>query len=99
MKKMLLSVIAATSLMLASDIPDQYQKCIGCHGVSGEKQAFGKSLRLSEMTSVDISHALLGYQDGSYGGPMKGLMKAQIAGLDDLDIVIIADYLGKDVAQ
>ena len=36
-----------------------------------------------------------GYKDGSYGGPMKGLMKGQVAKLSDADIKAVADYMGK----
>ena len=37
--------------------------------------------------------ALHGYKDGSYGGPMKGVMKGQVARLSDADITDIAKQI------
>ena len=34
-----------------------------------------------------------GYKDGSFGGPMKGLMIGQAKKLSDADIVAIADHI------
>ncbi|MGB5965186.1 MAG: c-type cytochrome [Sulfurimonadaceae bacterium] len=72
-----------------------YKKCAGCHGASGEKVALGKSKVINEMSKADIVAALNGYKDGTYGGPMKGLMKGQVAALSDADMQAIADIIGK----
>jgi len=53
--------------------------CKGCHGGNFEKKALGKSLIVSEMTKAEVNAAMVGYKDGSYGGPMKGIMKGQVA--------------------
>ncbi len=47
------------------------------------------------MTKADIIAAMKGYKDGTYGGPMKGLMKGQAASLSDADIEAIANQIGK----
>ena len=47
------------------------------------------------MTKAEIVASLKGYQDGTYGGAMKGLMVGQVKGLDDASIQAIADQIGK----
>ena len=93
MKKVLvlLAVIGLSTAAMA----DAYAKCAGCHGLNGEKSALNKSKIISDMTKADIVAALNGYKDGSYGGPMKGLMKGQVASLSAADITAIAEKVGK----
>ena len=94
MKKVLIAgLILVASASIAS--ADAYTKCAGCHGAAGEKVALGKSKVIKDMTKADIVAAMNGYKDGSYGGPMKGLMKGQVASLSDADIQAIADKIGK----
>lgn len=93
MKKVLvlLAVLGLSSVAMA----DAYKKCAGCHGAKGEKSALNKSKIISEMSKADIVAALNGYKDGSYGGPMKGLMKGQVASLSAADITAISEKIGK----
>lgn len=70
-----------------------YLKCAGCHGQSADKQALGKSAALKGWDAKKIATALKGYKDGSYGGPMKGLMKSQVANLSDEDIDALSTYI------
>jgi len=93
MKKVLvfLAVLGLSTAAMA----DAYAKCAGCHGANGEKKALGKSKVIAEMSKADIVAALHGYKDGSYGGPMKGLMKGQVASLSDADITAISEKIGK----
>ena len=94
MKKLVIaSLIVVASASIAS--ADAYQKCAGCHGASGEKSALNKSKIIKDMSKADITAALHGYKDGTYGGPMKGLMKGQVGSLSDADIQAIADKIGK----
>ena len=83
-----------TSMLLANDT---YKKCVGCHGVNGEKKALGKSLVIADMNSTEIVTALNGYKDGTYGGPMKSIMKGQVAKLTQEEIEEIATYISKKV--
>ncbi|WP_373074049.1 cytochrome c [Sulfurimonas sp.] len=69
--------------------------CKGCHGQNWEKAALGKSKIVADMSHADIATALKGYKDGSYGGPMKGLMKGQVAKYSDADLDAFAQTIGK----
>jgi cytochrome c-type protein NapB len=69
--------------------------CKGCHGANWEKKALGKSKVVSEMAHADIASALKGYKAGTYGGPMKGLMKGQVAKYSDADLEAFAQTIGK----
>ncbi|MEA3289397.1 MAG: cytochrome C [Campylobacterota bacterium] len=60
--------------------------CKGCHGANWEKKALGKSKVVSEMTKQEVSDSLVGYKNGTYGGPMKGVMKGQVARYSDADL-------------
>jgi len=93
MKKVLvlLAVLGLSSVAMA----DAFKKCVSCHGAHGEKKALNKSKIISDMSKADIVAALNGYKDGSYGGPMKGLMKGQVASLSAADIKAIAEKIGK----
>ena len=93
MKKVivLLAVLGLSTMSMA----DAFKKCAGCHGANGEKKALGKSKVISDMSKADIKSAIHGYKDGTYGGPMKGLMKGQVASLSDADIDAIAAKIGK----
>ncbi|WP_375723949.1 cytochrome C [Arcobacter sp. KX21116] len=91
MKKILL----LTSILACVAFANPYAKCVACHGANGEKAALGKSKIIKDMSKAEIVSALKGYKDGTYGGPMKGVMKAQVATLSDADIQTIADQIGK----
>jgi len=93
MKKTILGLTLISTMMLASDGAALYSKCAGCHGTQGEKKALGKSQVINEMSQTDLVTALNGYKDGSYGGPMKGLMKGQVAKLNNADIEALATYI------
>jgi cytochrome c-type protein NapB len=60
--------------------------CKGCHGANFEKHALGKSKIVKDMTKAEIAAALVGYKHGTYGGPMKGVMKGQVARYSDADL-------------
>ncbi len=93
MKKVIafIAILGLSSVLSA----DAYTKCAGCHGQNGEKKALGKSKIIKDMTKVDIVAAMKGYKAGTYGGPMKGLMKGQVASLSDADMTAIAEKVGK----
>jgi len=80
--------------MLSADV--QIQKCTGCHGTNFEKAALGRSKIVNEMTSDEINASIFGYQDGSYGGPMKGLMKGQVIGMTQEDVYQVIWYINEN---
>ena len=96
MKKviLLLTTVFALSLM-ANDGASLYKKCASCHGAQAEKKALGKSKVIKGWTKEDLVAALKGYKDGSYGGPMKGLMKSQVVAYDDAKIDAVSEYISK----
>ena len=77
----------------AADGAALYKKCTACHGVSGEKKALGKSAIIKGWEAEKTVAALKGYKAGTYGGAMKGLMKGQVAALDDAQIESIAKFI------
>jgi cytochrome c-type protein NapB len=94
MKKIVTTIVAltATTALMAGV---NAGACKGCHGQSFEKKALGKSKDVSAMTHADIAAALKGYKAGTYGGPMKGLMKGQVAKYSDADLDAFALTVGK----
>jgi len=72
-----------------------YKVCSSCHGVSGEKKALNKSQVIQGWSEIQVSTAMNGYKDGSYGGAMKGLMKSQVTKLSDEDISALSKYISE----
>ena len=91
--KTLLLILGITSILAAADGAALYKKCASCHGAVGEKRALNKSKVINEMSKKEIVAALKGYKDGSYGGPMKALMKGQIASYSEDDINTVAAFI------
>jgi cytochrome c len=83
--------LLGTSLM--ADGATIYKKCAGCHGANGEKAALGKSKIIKDLSETELMTAMKGYKDGSYGGPMKGLMKGQVAKLSDADVDAVVKHM------
>jgi len=70
-----------------------YKTCIACHGANAEKQALNKSQVIKGWESAKTVAALQGYKEGTYGGPMKAMMKSQVTKLSDAEIRAVADYI------
>ena len=85
MKKIVLTTIfaAATAASLSAA---SIAACATCHGASFEKAALGKSQIVKGWDAAKVEAALKGYKDGTYGGPMKGVMAGQVKNLSDADI-------------
>jgi len=94
--KRVIKVMAAGALLASSALyASATAKCVGCHGADFGKSALGKSKIVKDMSKEDIVAALKGYQDGTYGGPMKAMMAGQVKDLDDASIQAIADEIKK----
>jgi len=91
------TLITLTTLGLLSVTASAFdtKACAGCHGANFEKAALGKSKIVKDMTAEEITKALTGYKDGSYGGAMKGVMKGQVAKMSEADIKAVAEKHGK----
>ena len=72
-----------------------FSKCASCHGINAEKKALGKSQVIKGWDIAKIENALGGYKNGTYGGSMKGLMKAQVTSLSEKDITLLAKHISK----
>ncbi len=85
MKKLVLSTIiaAATAASLSAA---SIAACAGCHGADFSKPALGKSQVVKGWDAAKIEASLKGYKDGTYGGPMKGVMAGQVKNLSEADI-------------
>lgn len=95
----IVKVIALASLLAPTLYGASIAACKGCHGANFEKKAMGKSKEVNKMSKADIVAAIKGYKDGSYGGPMKGIMKGQVVNLSDADIEAMAvEILGGGAA-
>ena len=93
LKSLIIAGAILGSTTLLADGATLYKKCASCHGANGEKVALGKSKVIAQMSEADLNTAMNGYKDGSYGGPMKGLMKGQVAKLSSDDIASLSAYI------
>lgn len=93
-QKTLLGLVILGSLNVAiASGADIYKKCSSCHGVQGEKKALGRSAVIKGWEVEKLISALKGYKNGTYGGPMKGLMKGQVSDLNDTQIQAVAKFI------
>ena len=87
-------MLLAGSTLLMADGAATYAKCVGCHGGNGEKKALGKSAVIAGQDAAKTVEQLKGYKAGTlnvYG--MGGLMKGQVASMDDAAIQAVADHI------
>jgi cytochrome c-type protein NapB len=95
MKKIVIASIATLALVTAASAAVNGKACAACHGANFEKHAMGKSKIVKDMSHADIAAALKGYKAGTYGGPMKGIMKGQVARYSDADLEAFSKTIGK----
>jgi len=95
MKKVVLTVLALGAMsFLAADGAAAYKKCAGCHGAKGEKKALGKSAVIAGWDVAKTEEALKGYKAGTRNvNGMGGLMKGQVASMDDAAIKAVSEYI------
>lgn len=70
-----------------------FVSCAGCHGANAQNAALGKSQIIKGWDEAKTLAALKGYKDGSYGGAMKGMMKAQVDNKSDAQLEALAKYI------
>lgn len=71
------------------------EKCANCHGKMGRKSAFGKSAAIGSLTQEELIHAIKGYQEGTYGGSMKGMMKQEVKSFNEKEIEAVSKYISE----
>jgi len=93
-----LAVIKAKAQELTQpniDAAKLFNGCAACHGKDGSKSALNKSKVIKGWEKSKTVEALKGYQNGTYGGAMKGIMKGQAGKLNDDEINALAEYISK----
>jgi cytochrome c-type protein NapB len=95
MKKIVIASIAALTVSTVAMAGVNGAACAACHGKNFEKHAMGKSKIVKDMTHAEIAEALKGYKAGTFGGPMKGVMKGQVARYSDADLEAFSQTIGK----
>jgi cytochrome c-type protein NapB len=90
-----IKIVAVASLLAPTLYGAGIAGCKGCHGADFGNKALGKSKIVKDMSKAEIISALKGYQDGSYGGSMKAMMKGQVGSFSDADIEAIASEIKK----
>ncbi len=94
MKKIAIAMVLAGSTLLMADGAALYAKCAGCHGQNGEKPALGKSAVITGQDAAKTTEQLNGYKAGTLNQHgMGGVMKGQVASMDDAQIKEVADYI------
>ena len=94
MKKIAIAMLFAGSTLLMADGAASYAKCAGCHGQNGEKAALGKSAIITGQDAAKTVEQLQGYKAGTLNAHgMGGVMKGQVASLDDAGMKEVADYM------
>jgi cytochrome c len=95
MKKFVIASVAAAALSTVAMAGVNGKACAACHGANWEKHAMGKSKVVANLTHAEIAEALKGYKAGTFGGPMKGVMKGQVAKYSDAELEAFAQTIGK----
>jgi len=95
MKKIVIATIATVAMSSVAMAAVNGAACASCHGKNFEKHALGKSKIVKDLTHAEIATALKGYKAGTFGGPMKGVMKGQIGRYSDAEIEAFAQTIGK----
>lgn len=93
MKKVILGTLVCAASLMAADF--NLKACASCHGANFEKSALGKSKIVANLSVAEIETALIGYKNGTYGGPMKGMMKGQVAKYDEATLKAMAAAIKK----
>ncbi len=88
-------MVSAAPVVAKVDGAKLFTVCSSCHGAHAEKHALGKSQVIQGWAASKITTALKGYQNGTYGGAMKAVMKGQASKLSDADIQALAEYISK----
>ena len=70
-----------------------YARCGSCHGQNGEKKALNTSAIIQGWSKAEVLKALKGYQNGTYGGNMKGVMLGQVKNFGDAELEALATHI------
>jgi len=91
MKKGIFLFTVLLQVSVFANIDVALKACINCHGQNGEKAALNKSKIINQMSKEDFVASMKGYKAGTYGGPLKAVMKGQVMKLSDKDMEDLAN--------
>ena len=69
------------------------EDCSNCHGKFARKSALGKSQVIAGFSKEQIKNAIIGYQEETYGGIKKAIMKKQVSSLNEEEIDVLSKYI------
>jgi len=82
----------AISGNLAAEGEQIYKKeCALCHQKNGEGSGIYPAI--NKLSKEEIVNKLIGYKDGSYGGPMKAIMTPNLKNKTEDQVKTLADYI------
>ena len=70
-----------------------YRKCSACHGKDGTRKALRVGAPLKGQKADELFKKMKGYQDGTYGGKKKAIMKRNVAKLSDAQLKALAKFI------
>ena len=90
------ALILTASMLLMGETDGEAlykKKCTSCHGINAQKRALNTSKVINTLKKEEITKALIGYKNGSYGGKMKGFKKGLVKSLSEDDMCAISIYI------
>lgn len=88
---LLVAGFAAHASQADSEVAQLYVRCKGCHGADGSKPQDGHVIQ--GMSVEKLEETMLGYKNGTYGGPKKAIMMSQMGRLSETQIKSLAEYV------
>ena len=85
--------LALSVTAFSADGKALYKKCSACHGKDGSKKALRVSAPLKGQKADELFKKMKGYQDSTYGGKKKAIMKRSVAKLSDEQLKALATFI------
>lgn len=94
MKKLTIAALALSTTVAMASGAAAYKKCVGCHGVNGERKFGPQKDVIQGQSSERLFNMLKGYKDGSLKGNAGfGIMKGQVKRMSEDKMKELADYM------
>jgi len=75
--------------------PGIYSMCAECHGTDGKNRAFGRSKVIAGWDASRVEKSIYAIINGTYKGPMSGIMRTRVQNLSDEEIKEVSIYVSK----
>jgi len=86
-------VLSEPKKVVQNDGATIFRACASCHGHNAKNTALGKSQVINGWSAERVSAALVGYQNGTYGGEFKAIMHGQVSKLSAEDIRLVSRHI------